>query len=140
MDLQLCLLATKCNSFDNLFPVPDLSSSAGSRVVVVTANAWSGAQSYLSVVQTNVDMYRGIIPSLARLSPKAVIVIASQPGQYFWKRHPFECILIILPTMFFVCSGHHDPCRLEAEWPSTDASDWCRVQPGLGETYSCFRY
>lgn len=58
----------------------DLSASAGSRVIVVTANAWSSEQSYVSVVQTNVDMYRGIIPHLARLSPEAVMIIASQPG------------------------------------------------------------
>lgn len=58
----------------------DLSASAGSKVVVITANAWSDEQSYLSVVQTNVDMYRGIIPRLAQLSPKAVLLIASQPG------------------------------------------------------------
>ncbi|KAM3870671.1 ubiquitin-conjugating enzyme E2 variant 3-like [Diretmus argenteus] len=57
----------------------DLSASAGSRVVVVTANAWSNEQSYASVVQTNVDLYRGIIPGLARLSPNAVMLIASQP-------------------------------------------------------------
>ncbi|TRY82909.1 hypothetical protein DNTS_011655 [Danionella cerebrum] len=46
----------------------DLSAAAGSKVVVITANAWSDEQSYLSVVQTNVDMYRGIIPRLAQLS------------------------------------------------------------------------
>ncbi|XP_028263644.1 ubiquitin-conjugating enzyme E2 variant 3 [Parambassis ranga] len=57
----------------------DLSASAGSRVVVVTANAWSDEQSYVGVVQTNVDMYRGIIPNLARLSPSAVMLIVSQP-------------------------------------------------------------
>ncbi|XP_030646553.1 ubiquitin-conjugating enzyme E2 variant 3 [Chanos chanos] len=57
----------------------DLSTSAGSKVVVVTANAWSNEQSYVGVVQTNVDMYRGIIPALARLSPQAVFLIASQP-------------------------------------------------------------
>ncbi|KAI4894595.1 hypothetical protein NFI96_018820 [Prochilodus magdalenae] len=57
----------------------DLSASAGSRVVVVTANAWSEEQSYVSVVQTNVDLYRRIIPSLARVSPTAVLLIASQP-------------------------------------------------------------
>ncbi|XP_016403310.1 ubiquitin-conjugating enzyme E2 variant 3-like, partial [Sinocyclocheilus rhinocerous] len=56
-----------------------LSASAGSKVVVITANAWSDEQSYLSVVQTNVDMYGGIIPRLAQLSPKAVLLIASQP-------------------------------------------------------------
>lgn len=63
-------------------PALDFSASAGSRVVVVTANAWSSEQSYISVVQTNVDLYRGIIPSLARLSPNAVMLIASQPGRY----------------------------------------------------------
>nr|XP_046213971.1 ubiquitin-conjugating enzyme E2 variant 3 isoform X2 [Oncorhynchus gorbuscha] len=57
----------------------DLSASAGSSVIVVTANAWSNEQSYVSVVQTNVDMYRGIIPGLVRLSPNAVLLIASQP-------------------------------------------------------------
>nr|XP_057931911.1 ubiquitin-conjugating enzyme E2 variant 3-like [Doryrhamphus excisus] len=57
----------------------DLSASAGSRVVVVTANAWSGEQSYVSVVQTNVDLFKGFIPKLARLSPNAIMLIASQP-------------------------------------------------------------
>ncbi|KAM6961355.1 ubiquitin-conjugating enzyme E2 variant 3 [Aplochiton taeniatus] len=57
----------------------DLSASAGSTVVVVTANAWTNEQSYVSVVQTNVDLYRGIIPRLAQLSPNAVLLIASQP-------------------------------------------------------------
>ncbi|XP_066525845.1 ubiquitin-conjugating enzyme E2 variant 3 [Hoplias malabaricus] len=57
----------------------DLSASAGSKVLVLTANAWSEEQSYLSVVQTNVDMYRRIIPSLVRLSPTGVLLIASQP-------------------------------------------------------------
>ncbi|XP_034735415.1 ubiquitin-conjugating enzyme E2 variant 3 [Etheostoma cragini] len=78
--------STKGGSTDlEIFSLPkvevsrDLSASAGSAVVVVTANAWSSEQSYLSVVQTNVDLYRGIIPNLARLSPNAVMLIASQP-------------------------------------------------------------
>ncbi|XP_078113671.1 ubiquitin-conjugating enzyme E2 variant 3 [Sander vitreus] len=78
--------STKGGSTDlEIFSLPkvevsrDLSASAGSTVVVVTANAWSSEQSYLSVVQTNVDLYRGIIPNLARLSPNAVMLIASQP-------------------------------------------------------------
>ncbi|XP_008291901.1 ubiquitin-conjugating enzyme E2 variant 3 [Stegastes partitus] len=78
--------STKGGSTDlEIFSLPkvevsrDLSASAGSRVVVVTANAWSSEQSYVSVVQTNVDLYRGIIPNLARLSPNAVMIIASQP-------------------------------------------------------------
>ncbi|XP_029908695.1 ubiquitin-conjugating enzyme E2 variant 3 [Myripristis murdjan] len=78
--------STKGGSTDlEIFNLPkvevskDLSASAGSTVIVVTANAWSNEQSYVSVVQTNVDLYRGIIPGLARLSPSAVMLIASQP-------------------------------------------------------------
>lgn len=78
--------STKGGSRDlEIFSLPkvevskDLSASAGSRVIVVTANAWSEEQTYAGVVQTNVDMYRGIIPTLARLSPNAVMLIASQP-------------------------------------------------------------
>lgn len=92
--------------------MPDLSASAGSRVVVVTANAWSSEQSYVSVVQTNVDMYRGVIPHLARLSPDAVMIIASQPGRcwrtgtdelllHFLMCHPFCCCCFFV---FFSCS------------------------------------
>ncbi|XP_074488334.1 ubiquitin-conjugating enzyme E2 variant 3 [Sebastes fasciatus] len=78
--------STKGGSTDlEIFSLPgvevsrDLSASTDSRVVVVTANAWSGEQSYVSVVQTNVDLYRGFIPNLAHLSPNAVMLIASQP-------------------------------------------------------------
>ncbi|CAK6960048.1 ubiquitin-conjugating enzyme E2 variant 3 [Scomber scombrus] len=78
--------STKGGSTDlEIFNLPrvevsrDMSASAGSRVIVVTANAWSSEQSYVSVVQTNVDLYRGIIPNLAHLSPHAVMLIASQP-------------------------------------------------------------
>ncbi|KAK5867673.1 hypothetical protein PBY51_012141 [Eleginops maclovinus] len=78
--------STKGGSTDlEIFSLPkvevskDFSASAGSRVIVVTANSWSSEQSYASVVQTNVDMFRGIIPSLAQLSPNAVMIIASQP-------------------------------------------------------------
>uniref|UniRef100_A0A8K9UTW8 UEV domain-containing protein n=1 Tax=Oncorhynchus mykiss TaxID=8022 RepID=A0A8K9UTW8_ONCMY len=78
--------STKGGSMDlEIFNLPkvevskDLSASADSSVIVVTANAWSNEQSYVSVVQTNVDMYRGIIPGLVRLSPNTVLLIASQP-------------------------------------------------------------
>ncbi|CAN9498800.1 unnamed protein product [Ophioblennius macclurei] len=78
--------STKGGSTDlEIFNLPkvevakDFSATAGSRVVVVTANSWSGEQSYVSVVQTNVDLYRKIIPNVARLSPNAVMLIASQP-------------------------------------------------------------
>ncbi|KAK2834341.1 hypothetical protein Q7C36_015042 [Tachysurus vachellii] len=78
--------STKGGTMDlELFSLPkvevskDLSDSAGSKVVVVTANAWNNEQSFVSVVQTNVDLYGKIISSLTRLSPNAVLLIASQP-------------------------------------------------------------
>ncbi|XP_014911691.1 ubiquitin-conjugating enzyme E2 variant 3 [Poecilia latipinna] len=57
----------------------DISSSAGSKVIVVTVNSWNNDESYVKVVQTNVDLYRGIIPNLVHLSPNAILLIASQP-------------------------------------------------------------
>ncbi len=84
------------SSCDSVFllHVIDLSASAGSEVVVITANAWSDEQSYLSVVQTNVDMYRGIIPRLAQLSPKAVLLVTSQPGSQTQTRHLLAQLLL----------------------------------------------
>lgn len=73
---KLSVCVSLCVSF-----LADLSASAGSKVLVVTANAWNNEQSFVSVVQTNVDLYGKIIPNLARLSPQAVLLIASQPGQ-----------------------------------------------------------
>ncbi|XP_012708706.2 ubiquitin-conjugating enzyme E2 variant 3 [Fundulus heteroclitus] len=78
--------STKGGSTDlEIFSLPkvqvsrDISASAGSRVVVVTANSWSSDESYVKVVQTNVDLYRGIIPNLVHLSPDTILLIASQP-------------------------------------------------------------
>ncbi|GCB81185.1 hypothetical protein scyTo_0022768, partial [Scyliorhinus torazame] len=53
--------------------------SAGSRVVIVTANTWSGEESYLKALQSNVDLFRTIIPNVVRYSPNCVLIIASQP-------------------------------------------------------------
>ncbi|KAM7002730.1 LOW QUALITY PROTEIN: ubiquitin-conjugating enzyme E2 variant 3 [Tautogolabrus adspersus] len=107
--------STKGGSTDlEIFSLPkvevsrDFSASADSRVVVVTANAWSSEQSYVSVVQTNVDMYRGFIPNLARLSPKAVMIIASQPvdlmSQVAWRQSG-------LPPTHVIGAG----CNLDSE-------------------------
>lgn len=56
---------------------------------MVTLNAWSSSQSYLGLLQTNVDLYRSIIPNLARLSPSAVMLVASQPGWQLVHRRSF---------------------------------------------------
>ncbi|XP_018410641.1 PREDICTED: ubiquitin-conjugating enzyme E2 variant 3 [Nanorana parkeri] len=57
----------------------DLSTATGSKAVIITVNAWSNAQSYLEVLQSNVDLLRGIVPAVAYHCPDSVIVIASQP-------------------------------------------------------------
>lgn len=84
------------SSCDSVFllHVIDLSASAGSKMVVITANAWSDEQTYLSVVQTNVDMYRGIIPRLAQLSPNGVLLVASQPGSQTQTHHLLALLLL----------------------------------------------
>ncbi|XP_053741053.1 ubiquitin-conjugating enzyme E2 variant 3 [Synchiropus splendidus] len=78
--------STKGGSTDlEIFSLPkvevsrDVSASASSRVVILTANSWTSEQSYVSVVQANVDLYRGMVPNLVRLSPAAIVVVASQP-------------------------------------------------------------
>lgn len=78
--------STKGGSTDlEIFSLPrvevsrDMSASVGSRVVILTANSWSSEQSYAAVVQANVDLYRGIVPNLVRLSPAAIFLVASQP-------------------------------------------------------------
>ncbi|MCI4381674.1 hypothetical protein PGIGA_G00254780 [Pangasianodon gigas] len=107
--------STKGGTMDlEIFSLPkvevskDLSASAGSKVVVVTANAWNNEQSFVSVVQTNVDLYGKIIPSLARLSPNAVLLIASQPVEIMthvaWRQ---SC----LPPTHVIGVG----CNLESE-------------------------
>ncbi|MBN3304622.1 UEVLD enzyme, partial [Amia calva] len=86
----------------------DLAASVGSKVVVVTANAWSNDESYVGVVQTNVDLYRGIIPSLSRFSPDGVLLIASQPVDIMthvaWKHSG-------LPASHVIGTG----CNLDSE-------------------------
>ncbi|XP_040265705.1 LOW QUALITY PROTEIN: ubiquitin-conjugating enzyme E2 variant 3 [Bufo bufo] len=68
-----------------LFSIPnvevskDLSSVADSKVVIITVNAWSNAQSYLEVLQRNVDLLRGFVPAVAHHCPDSVLLIASQP-------------------------------------------------------------
>ncbi|KAM8940184.1 ubiquitin-conjugating enzyme E2 variant 3 [Pelodytes ibericus] len=72
----------------------DLSSAVGSKVVVVTVNAWSNAQSYLGVLQSNVDLLCSVIPAVAYHCPNCVLLIASQPVEIMtyvaWKLSGFN--------------------------------------------------
>ncbi|XP_069596255.1 ubiquitin-conjugating enzyme E2 variant 3-like [Ranitomeya imitator] len=68
-----------------LFTIPDLEISkdlsrlADSKVIVITLNAWRSAQSYLEVLQSNVNLLRGFVPAVSYHCPNSVLVIASQP-------------------------------------------------------------
>nr|XP_033783743.1 ubiquitin-conjugating enzyme E2 variant 3 isoform X2 [Geotrypetes seraphini] len=72
MDLDIFILP-------NVEISKDISSVAGSKVVILTVNSWSSTQSYLSVLQSNVELYRGIVPAVAHYSQKSVLLVASQP-------------------------------------------------------------
>ncbi|XP_053576642.1 ubiquitin-conjugating enzyme E2 variant 3 isoform X1 [Bombina bombina] len=84
----------------NIFCVPnvevssEISSIAGSKVVVITVNAWSNDQSYIGVLQSNVDMLRGLIPAVASHCPNSVLLVASQPVEIMtyvtWKLSGFQ--------------------------------------------------
>uniref|UniRef100_A0A670XNN4 UEV domain-containing protein n=1 Tax=Pseudonaja textilis TaxID=8673 RepID=A0A670XNN4_PSETE len=71
----------------------DFSASADSKLVVLTVNSLGNAQSYLEVVQSNVELFRGIIPSIAHYSQHSVLLIASQPVEIMtyvsWKLSGF---------------------------------------------------
>ncbi|VDK19192.1 unnamed protein product [Anisakis simplex] len=58
----------------------DYQISAGSKVCVVTAGARQReGESRLSLVQRNVEIFKGIIPNLVKYSPDTVIMVVSNP-------------------------------------------------------------
>ncbi|XP_042302596.1 ubiquitin-conjugating enzyme E2 variant 3 isoform X2 [Sceloporus undulatus] len=71
----------------------DFSASAHSKLVVLTVNSLGSADSYLDVVQSNVELFRGIIPSVAHYSQNSVLLVASQPVEIMtyvsWKMSGF---------------------------------------------------
>ena len=66
-----------------LFIHLDPSASAHSKVVIFTVNSLGTSQSYLDVVQRNVDMFRALVPALGHYSPNSILLVASQPGKRF---------------------------------------------------------
>uniref|UniRef100_A0A8C9LDY7 UEV and lactate/malate dehyrogenase domains n=1 Tax=Pavo cristatus TaxID=9049 RepID=A0A8C9LDY7_PAVCR len=71
----------------------DFSTSTGSKVVVLTVNSLGNAQTYLDVIQSNVDLFRGIIPAISHYSQNSVLLVASQPVEIMtyvsWKLSAF---------------------------------------------------
>ncbi|XP_016834638.1 ubiquitin-conjugating enzyme E2 variant 3 isoform X4 [Cricetulus griseus] len=77
----------------------DLSASAHSKVVIFTANSLGGFESYLHAVQSNVDMFRTLVPALGHYNQHAVFLVASQPVEIMsyvtWKLSTFPANRVI---------------------------------------------
>ncbi|KAM5318902.1 ubiquitin-conjugating enzyme E2 variant 3 isoform 4-T4 [Glossophaga mutica] len=77
----------------------DPSASAHSNVVIFTVNSLGNSQSYLDVVQRNVDMFRALVPALGHHSPNSVLLVASQPVEVMtyvaWKLSAFPATRVI---------------------------------------------
>lgn len=58
----------------------DYSISAGSKICVITAGCRQReGESRLSLVQRNVEIFRGIVPQLVKYSPKTLLMVVSNP-------------------------------------------------------------
>ncbi|XP_069888846.1 ubiquitin-conjugating enzyme E2 variant 3 isoform X1 [Dipodomys merriami] len=77
----------------------DLSASAHSKVVIFTVNSLGNSESYLDVVQSNVDMFRTLVPTLGHYSQNGVLLVASQPVEIMtyvtWKLSAFPANQVI---------------------------------------------
>nr|XP_004050845.2 ubiquitin-conjugating enzyme E2 variant 3 isoform X6 [Gorilla gorilla gorilla] len=86
-------------SLPNVEISKDLSASAHSKVVIFTVNSLGSSQSYLDVVQSNVDMFRALVPALGHYSQHSVLLIASQPVEIMtyvtWKLSTFPANRVI---------------------------------------------
>lgn len=61
----------------------DYAVTAGSRVCIITAGARQReGESRLSLVQRNVDIFKGIIPQLVKHSPNCILLVVSNPGEF----------------------------------------------------------
>uniref|UniRef100_A0A8D0ENX9 Lactate/malate dehydrogenase N-terminal domain-containing protein n=1 Tax=Strix occidentalis caurina TaxID=311401 RepID=A0A8D0ENX9_STROC len=93
-DCLLCLPTMKWESSSvGELCLTDFSASADSKVVVLTVNSLGNAQTYLDVIQSNVDLFRGIIPAISHYSQNTVLLVASHPVEVMtfvsWKLSAF---------------------------------------------------
>lgn len=102
---------------------PDYAITANSKLCIITAGARQReGESRLSLVQRNVDIFKGIVPKLVKHSPGTLIMVVSNPGEFtIHKRfliqisfyHVFQCRLpgssvrlhCMLPALFPCTTG-----------------------------------
>ncbi|XP_060159422.1 ubiquitin-conjugating enzyme E2 variant 3 isoform X3 [Globicephala melas] len=69
------------------------------KVVIFTVNSLGSSQSYLDVVQRNVDMFRAFVAALGHYSPHGILLVASQPVEIMtyvtWKLSAFPANRVI---------------------------------------------
>ncbi|XP_061059105.1 ubiquitin-conjugating enzyme E2 variant 3 isoform X3 [Eubalaena glacialis] len=69
------------------------------KVVIFTVNSLGSSQSYLGVVQSNVDMFRAFVAALGHYSPHGILLVASQPVEIMtyvtWKLSAFPANRVI---------------------------------------------
>ncbi|XP_061023831.1 ubiquitin-conjugating enzyme E2 variant 3 isoform X2 [Dama dama] len=69
------------------------------KVVIFTVNSLGSSQSYLDVVQSNVDMFRALVPALGHYSQHGILLVASQPVEIMtyvtWKLSAFPANRVI---------------------------------------------
>ncbi|XP_065793335.1 ubiquitin-conjugating enzyme E2 variant 3 isoform X2 [Muntiacus reevesi] len=69
------------------------------KVVIFTVNSLGSSQSYLDVVQSNVDMFRALVPALGHYSQHGILLVASQPVEIMtyvtWKLSTFPANRVI---------------------------------------------
>ncbi|KAK2493375.1 hypothetical protein MC885_020145 [Smutsia gigantea] len=73
--------------------------AVSAKVVIFTVNSLGSSQSYLDVVQSNVDMFRALVPALGHYSQHSVLLVASQPVEIMtyvtWKLSAFPANRVI---------------------------------------------
>lgn len=62
----------------------DLKITANSRVIIITAGVRQKEnESRLELLQRNVEILRSMVSKLVSYSPNAVLIVVSNPGNYF---------------------------------------------------------
>ncbi|KIH62541.1 lactate/malate dehydrogenase, NAD binding domain protein, partial [Ancylostoma duodenale] len=60
--------------------IVDYAITAGSKICVITAGARQReGETRLSLVQRNVEIFKGIVPQLVKYSPNTIIMVVSNP-------------------------------------------------------------
>lgn len=64
----------------------DYKITEGSKICIITAGCRQReGETRLSLVQRNVEIFKGIVPQLVRYSPDTIILVVSNPGVFLYR-------------------------------------------------------